>query len=165
MSGENTHSRDWKTYAEHYFESGKKNKEYIDQAAACAQNARDEMALVLSELKEILWEIDDRKGASGLPRDPSAALKKKTGETVINIILALFFIVAGIMGLSLGTMSILSFILLIIGIVLAVFQVRSLVTEAKGPGSETAEEDIKVLLEKKEVLDRKIGEKDRKSVV
>ena len=54
MSGENTHSRDWKTYAGHYFESGKKNKEYIDQAVKCALNAGDEMAPVLSEYFDLV---------------------------------------------------------------------------------------------------------------
>ena len=162
MSGENTHSRDWKTYAGHYFESGKKNKEYIDQAVKFALNAGDEMAPVLSELKEILWEIDDKKNAAVAPPDPSVALKRKIREIAINIILALFFIVAGILGLSLGTMSILSFILLLIGIVLAVFQVRSLVSAVNDSGVEIHEEDLNVLLEKKEILERKIGEKINK---
>lgn len=162
MSGENTHSRDWKTYAGHYFESGKKNKEYIDQAVKCALNAGDEMAPVLSELKEILWEIDDKKNAAVAPPNPSVALKRKIREIAINIILALFFIVAGILGLSLGTMSILSFILLLIGIVLAVFQVRSLVSAVNDSGVEIHEEDLNVLLEKKEILERKIGEKINK---
>lgn len=124
---------DWRLYAGYYFASGNDDKEYITKAAKYAREAGDadaEIISMLNELSDILWDLEDRQNNTDARNTDSIRKEKTVKDKIINIVIGIAFIVAGCIGLAVGTMNILSIIMMLIGIILIVIQIKALVERA-----------------------------------
>lgn len=158
---------DWRLYAGYYFASGKDDKEYITKAAKYSRDAGDvdaETVSMLGELSDILWDLDDRRNNPDV-RNTDAILKEnKIKDKVINIVIGIAFIIAGCIGLAVGTMNILSVIMMLIGIILVVIQIKAL-AEAAAPAEEADPgAELKDITYRKSELDRTLIQKIGRSL-
>ena len=128
-----TNPDEWHLYAGYYFASGKDDKEYITKAAKYAREVGDadaEIISMLNELSDILWDLEDRQNNTDARNTDSIRKEKTVKDKIINIVIGIAFIVAGCIGLAVGTMNILSIIMMLIGIILIVIQIKALVERA-----------------------------------
>ncbi|MBP1584815.1 MAG: hypothetical protein ILP17_03900 [Lachnospiraceae bacterium] len=143
---------DWRLPAGYYFASGKDDKEYIMKAARSAHEAEGigaDVTEMLDELSSILWGIEDGSDEISAARTDKSRAEKKSKDRIINIIIGIVFIIGGCVGLIPGTMNVLSVILIFIGIILLIVQIRSFFYD-KAPT-----EDSDPQMERKNVLSRK----------
>ena len=158
---------DWRLYAGYYFASGKDDKEYITKSAKYARETGDtdaETVSMLNELSDILWDIEDRQNNPDVGSTDAIRKEKKLMDKVINIVIGTAFIVAGCIGLAVGTMNILSIIMILIGIILIVIQIKALIedaapTEETDPGTE-----LNDITYRKSELDRALLQKITKTL-
>ena len=147
-----TNPGDWRLPAGYYFASGKDDKEYIMKAARSAHEAEgigEDVTEMLDELSSILWGIEDGSDEISAARTDRSRAEKKSKDRIINIIIGIVFIIGGCVGLIPGTMNVLSVILIFIGIILLIVQIRSFFYD-KAPT-----EDSDPQMERKNVLSRK----------
>lgn len=143
---------DWRLPAGYYFASGKDDKEYIMKAARSAHETEgigEDVTEMLDELSSILWGIEDGSDEISTARTDRSRAEKKSKDRIINIIIGIVFIIGGCVGLIPGTMNVLSVILIFIGIILLIVQIRSFFYD-KAPT-----EDSDPQMERKNVLSRK----------
>lgn len=143
---------DWRLPAGYYFASGKDDKEYIMKAARSAHETEgigEDVTEMLDELSNILWGIEDGSDEISAARTDRSRAEKKSKDRIINIIIGIVFIIGGCVGLIPGTMNVLSVILIFIGIILLIVQIRSFFYD-KAPT-----EDSDPQMERKNVLSRK----------
>ena len=143
---------DWRLPAGYYFASGKDDKEYIMKAARSAHETEgvgEDVTEMLDELSSILWGIEDGSDEISAARTDRSRAEKKSKDRIINIIIGIVFIIGGCVGLIPGTMNVLSVILIFIGIILLIVQIRSFFYD-KAPT-----EDSDPQMERKNVLSRK----------
>lgn len=143
---------DWRLPAGYYFASGKDDKEYIMKAARSAHETEgigEDVTEMLDELSSILWGIEDGSDEISTARTDRSRAEKKSKDRIINIIIGIVFIIGGCVGLIPGTMNVLSVILIFIGIILLIVQIRSFFYD-KAPT-----EDSDLQIERKNVLSRK----------
>ena len=155
---------DWRLYAGYYFASGKDDKEYITKAAKYSRDADAETVSMLGELSDILWDLDDRRNNPDVRNTDAIRKENKIKDKVINIVIGIAFIIAGCIGLAVGTMNILSVIMMLIGIILVVIQIKAL-AEAAAPAEEADPgAELKDIIYRKSELDRTLIQKIGRSL-
>lgn len=158
---------DWRLYAGYYFASDKDDKEYITKAVKYAREARDrdaETVSILNELSDILWDIEDRQNNPDVRSTDAIRNEKKLKDKIINIVIGAAFIVAGCIGLAVGTMNILSIIMILIGIILIVIQIKALIEDAAPTEETDSGTELKDITYRKNELDRALLQKITKTL-